>query len=265
MYDLIGEDSSRWTSQWTPQILISAKASADATWVKIRKRDGQAGGAGGPWSVYEKRIHMPLSSLEPGKWTEAPLVSPDVQVFFFFKWIRFWALIFGNKLHSAVMSMMQFSCSITLLDTWTFRVRTIIFLFLEMQVARFWLTRPSTILETTKGLNQMATIVLFWSCQWFILWSWHSGTTSQLRFDRSDLSNRQGCFHSWYQQKRSQLIPLWAASCEMSIILDCCQAGGAVRSFFGSDTNAIRYIPPNSEWLCPGSDEAADNNPRRKS
>ena len=48
MYDLIGEDSSRWTSQWTPQIPISAKASADATWVKIRERDGQAGGAGGP-------------------------------------------------------------------------------------------------------------------------------------------------------------------------------------------------------------------------
>jgi len=52
----------------------------------------------------------------------------------------------------------------------------------------------------------------------------------------------------------------------ITIILDCCHAGGAVRSFSGSDTNAIRFIPPirsNDALDLMRMFEAADSNPRR--
>ena len=109
--------------------------AADATWVKIRDQRQEELEAFDLIHRLRKAHSHAFSQLyAPGKWTEAR--RPDVQMLS--KGIRFWALIIGNNDYPKSPLSGCVNDAI-LMQRYLFRylnVRMIIFVFLEMQVAR---------------------------------------------------------------------------------------------------------------------------------
>ena len=206
----------------------------------------------------------------PGKWSEARRAPPDVQMLS--KGIRFWALIIGNDdyLKAPLSGCVN---DTVLMQRYLLRylnvphdhIRILINASREAMVNAFYDLRDD------ERIKRDDNIVIHFSGHgssydtrdYFTTFASKAGSIEAIcpvnRGDSiPDISERE--LNSILSELRAAKAP------NITIILDCCHAGGAVRSFKGSDTNTIRFIPPirSGDTLdLMRMFEAADRNPRR--
>ena len=206
----------------------------------------------------------------PGKWKEAKRVPPDAQMLS--KGIRFWALLIGNN---AYPKAPLGGCvnDVNLIKNY---LKQYLNVPLDHIRALRDATRETLInafydLRDDERIKPDDNILIHFSGHgssydtrdYFTTFASKAGSIEAIcPVDRGDsipdISERE--LNSILSELRAAKGP------NITIILDCCHAGGAVRSFDKSDTNAIRYIPPirtGDALDLMRMFEAAERNPRR--
>ena len=210
----------------------------------------------------------------PGKWKEAKRVPPDAQMLS--KGIRFWALLIGNN---AYPKAPLGGCvnDVNLIKNY---LKQYLNVPLDHIRALRDATRETLInafydLRDDERIKPDDNILIHFSGHgssydtrdYFITFASKAGSIEAIcPVDRGDsipdISDRE--LNSILSELRTAKGP------NITVTLDCCYAGGTVRGFNGSDTSAIRFIPPIR--IGDGGDapdlmrmfEAADHNPRRR-
>ena len=206
----------------------------------------------------------------PGKWTEARRVSPDVQMLS--KGIRFWALIIGNNDYpKAPLS----GCvnDAVLMQRYLIRYLNVPHDHIRIlrNVSRETMVNALYDLRDDEMIKPDDNIVIHFSGHgssydtrdFFTTFASKAGSIEAIcPIDRGDstpdIIERE--LNSILSELRAAKGP------KITVILDCCHAGGAVRSLNdGSDTNATRFIAPiwSDSLGLMKMFEAADSNPRR--